>query len=262
VDGDALGVTAASDPAHGSAVINSDGTITYTPDADYHGSDSFTYAIDDGNGGTDAATVNVNVNSVNDAPEAANDTALADEDAAVTIGVLSNDSDVDGDTLTVMAVTQPASGYGSVTINADGTLTYTQIVFANGTETFTYAISDGQGGTATATVTVTVRLSAKIGIESLLDEVKSSDLSRGRKKSLVAKLSAAQQSLNKGNARAAVNQLNAFANQVRALKRNHTLAADAADLWLFEVENISAAVPRPTIGNLQMTTFTLARRVR
>src|SRR5206468_3434849 len=62
-------------------------------------------------------------------------------------GVLGNDTDPDGDTLTVTAVTQPASGHGWVTINADGALTYTQTVFVNGTETFTYAISDGHGGT-------------------------------------------------------------------------------------------------------------------
>jgi hypothetical protein len=63
VDGDLLNLTSVSDPPHGSAVVNPDGTIAYTPDADYYGSDDFTYTIGDGNVGTDTATVNVSVNS-------------------------------------------------------------------------------------------------------------------------------------------------------------------------------------------------------
>ena len=59
VDGDTLSVTSASDPANGTVVINPDGTIGYTPDADFTGTDTFTYTISDGNGGTDTATVTV-----------------------------------------------------------------------------------------------------------------------------------------------------------------------------------------------------------
>lgn len=262
VDGDSHSVTVVGTPAHGTAVLNADGTITYTPEANYHGSDSFTYAIGDGHGGTATATVNVNVNSVNDSPSAASDTALANQTAAVTISVLANDSDPDGDPLSVTAVTQPSTGHGTVTINENGTLTYTQTVFANGNETFTYTISDGQGGFATATVTVTVNLPAKVGLEMLLNQVNSSDLGRGKKNGLVAKLKAAQQSLTKGNSRAAVNQLTAFSNQVRAFKRNHTLTADVASLWLSEVENLSAALLQPAISSLSKAKISAARRIR
>jgi len=142
--------------------------------------------------------------------------------------------------LSVTAVTQPASGHGNVTINANGVLTYTQTVFATGTETFTYTISDGHRGTATATVAVTVNLPAKVGFEMLRDQIASSGISGGKQNSLIVKLNAAQQSLAKHHPNTAANQLNAFANEVRALKSDHTLPADVADLWLLEIQNLLA----------------------
>ena len=151
-DGDPLMVTAVSDPPHGSAVINLDYTITYTPDLNYNGADSFTYTLSDGTG-SDTATVSITVNPVNDPPVADDDTATTDEDYAVTINVLANDSDVDGDTLSVDSVTQASNG----TVTNNGTdVTYTPNTNFNGTDSFTYTASDGNGGTDTATVTVTV----------------------------------------------------------------------------------------------------------
>ncbi len=70
-------------PAHGVAVANPDGTITYTPALNFNGADSFTYTVSDGNGGTATATVSVTVTSVNDAPVAVNDAATTAEDTAV-----------------------------------------------------------------------------------------------------------------------------------------------------------------------------------
>jgi hypothetical protein len=154
VDGDTLVVTSVSDPAHGSTVINPDGTITYTPDGNDNGSDSFTYDISDGNGGVDSATVFVTVNAVNDSPTANDDSAETNEDTAVVITVLTNDSDTDGDTLVVASVSDPARG--AATINPDGTITYTPDDNLNGLDSFTYVISDGNGGTAAATVNLTV----------------------------------------------------------------------------------------------------------
>jgi hypothetical protein len=129
---------------------------------------------------------------------------------------------------------QPASGHGAVAINADGALTYTQIVYVNGTETFTYTISDGHGGFATATVPAT------IGIDMLLGQVRDAGLSQGYETSLTARLSAAQEALAGGDEEAAANQLEAFADEVRALKRAHILTDDVADLWLFGTDNILA----------------------
>ncbi|MHC4434392.1 MAG: cadherin-like domain-containing protein, partial [Planctomycetota bacterium] len=153
-DGDELSVTEVSDPANGTTVINPDGTITYTPDANFCGQDSFTYTIIDGNGGSDTATVTVDVACVNDAPIANDDTASTDEDVPVDIPVLDNDSDIDGDELTVSSVSDPANG--TATINEDGTVTYTPDPDYNGEDSFTYTVCDADGLCDAATVTVTI----------------------------------------------------------------------------------------------------------
>jgi large repetitive protein len=152
VDGDPLTVTAATAP-NGTVVINPDGTITYTPKANFNGTDTITYTISDGKGGTSTATVTVTVDPVNDPPVATNDVATTNEDTPVTVSVLANDTDIDGDPLTVVSATAPN---GTVVINANGTITYTPNLNFNGTDTITYQISDGKGGFSTATVTVTV----------------------------------------------------------------------------------------------------------
>jgi hypothetical protein len=151
-DGDSLAVTAVTQPAHGSTTFTSSG-VSYTPAANYNGSDSFTYTISDGNGGSATGTVNVTVTPVNDAPSATADSATTNEDAPVTVSVLTNDSDPEGDTLAVTAVTQPA--HGSTTFTASG-VTYTPAANYNGADSFTYTISDGNGGNATGTVSVTI----------------------------------------------------------------------------------------------------------
>ena len=153
-DKDTLTYTKDTNPAHGTATVNNNGTWTYTPEANYHGTDSFKVLVNDSNGGTAVSTVFITVNSVNDIPVAQNDTAATKEGKATNINVLSNDSDADGDSLTVNGVTQPV--HGTATINADGTLTYTPNSNWYGSDSFSYTISDGNGGTATATVTITV----------------------------------------------------------------------------------------------------------
>jgi Ca2+-binding RTX toxin-like protein len=154
IDEDELTVASVTQGANGSVAIEGDGTLTYTPDEDFNGTDSFTYEISDGSDGTATATVIVTVDPVNDDPEATDDTAATDEDEAVNIAVLANDTDLDGDDLTVDLVTQGANG--SVAIEPDGTVTYTPDADFNGTDSFTYEISDGNGGTRTATVNVIV----------------------------------------------------------------------------------------------------------
>jgi len=105
------------------------------------------------------------VQVISDPPVANDDTATTDEDTAVTINVLGNDTDPDGDPLSVASVTQGTNG--SVAINADDTVTYTPDADFNGTDTFTYTASDGLGGTDTATVTVTVNPVIDISIAPL-----------------------------------------------------------------------------------------------
>lgn len=158
-DGDTLTVntTPVTPPSNGTLTLRADGTYTYMPNLNYHGTDSFVYAISDGNGGTASATVTITITPVNDPPVAQADTATTSEDTPVDGStVLANDSDVEGDTLSVdtAPVTPPTNG--SVVLRADGTYTYTPKLNFNGTDSFTYRVSDGKGGTATTTVTITV----------------------------------------------------------------------------------------------------------
>jgi hypothetical protein len=154
VDGDALTVTAVTQPANGAVVINPDNTVMYTPNLNFFGTDTFTYTISDPSGATDTATVTVTVTPVNDMPDAMDDTASTVVDLPVRIAVLANDVDVDGDPLTVVSVTPPMNG--TAVINADNTVTYTPNMGFIGTDTFTYTISDPGGLMDTATVTVIV----------------------------------------------------------------------------------------------------------
>ena len=152
-NGDTLTITAVTQGAHGS-VVNNGTSVSYTPNPNFFGSDSFTYTIDDGHGATDTATVNVTVLNVEDPPTAVDDSAtIAEDSGANTINVLANDSDVDGDALAVTAVTQGA--HGSVANNGTS-VSYTPAHDFFGSDSFTYTIGDGNGGTDTATVHVTV----------------------------------------------------------------------------------------------------------
>ena len=153
-DGDPLVVLSAANGQHGSVVVNAGSTVTYTPNANFHGPDSFTYTVGDGRGGTASATVTVEIEPINDPPVAQNDSATTNSGMAVTINVQANDSDVEGGALTTSLVTTPASGVAVV--NGGGTVTYTPNAGFSGTDSFTYRVSDGALSSNTATVTITV----------------------------------------------------------------------------------------------------------
>ena len=155
-EGDPLTVTDTTEPANGSVEINGDGTVTYTPNTGFIGTDSFEYTVTDGQGNLSTATVTVTVADPADNQPAmlVDDAAETDEDTAVVIDVLGNDSDPEGDALTVTDTTEPANG--SVVINADGTVTYTPDAGFTGEDTFEYSVEDEGGNISTATVTVTV----------------------------------------------------------------------------------------------------------
>lgn len=153
-DGDPLVVQSAGPAGFGTVVRNADNTVTYTPNARFVGTDAFDYTISDGQGGFDSGRVIVTVRGPNNPPIAVDDFASTGSGAAVTISVLANDADPDGDPLSVQSVTVPAGG--SVTINPDNTLTYTPSPTFGGSDRFTYTISDGRGGQASALVVVAV----------------------------------------------------------------------------------------------------------
>ncbi|HCG9126235.1 TPA: tandem-95 repeat protein, partial [Vibrio parahaemolyticus] len=139
-------------PANGTVSVNHDGSVTYTPNDNYHGADSFTYIVTSG-GVSESTTVNVDVTPVNDAPMAKDDIATTQEDTAVTIDVLPNDSDVDGDKLSIQSASAPEA-QGKVEI-VDGKLVFTPAENFNGDAEITYTVTDGEL-TDEAKVTVTV----------------------------------------------------------------------------------------------------------
>ncbi|NET00249.1 MAG: tandem-95 repeat protein [Sphaerospermopsis sp. SIO1G1] len=153
-------VEISTSPTNGTASVDeTTGEITYTPTGDFSGNDSFTYTVQDGDGGTsNAATVNVTVTPVNDNPVANNDTATTSEGNAVVIDVLTNDTDVENniDITTVQISTSPTNGTASVD-ETTGEITYTPTGDFSGNDSFTYTVQDGDGGTSnSATVNVTV----------------------------------------------------------------------------------------------------------
>ena len=157
-DGATLSAILVSGPAHGSLTLNADGTFTYTPEGNYNGADSFTYKANDGTDDSNEVTVNLTVTPVNDAPVAVADSYSTNEDTALVVaaaaGVLANDSDVDGDPLSAVLVSGPA--HGTLTLNADGSFTYTAAANYNGADSFTYQASDGTANSGTVTVNLSV----------------------------------------------------------------------------------------------------------
>ncbi len=149
-----LNLTSFTQPTHGEITANGDGTLTYTPDENWNGTDSFNYFVRDDGGSTGTADVELTVTPVNDAPIAQDDVLATTQGVAATVDVLANDSDVDGDSITIESFTQP--GHSEVVQNGDGTLSYIPNADYVGTDSFTYTVGDGQGGSDTATVNVTI----------------------------------------------------------------------------------------------------------
>lgn len=158
-DGDTLSIDVVSEPEHGTAAISEGRTdVLYTPSAGYAGEDRFTYTVEDGNGGTDRANVVVRLAPGNQPPVAVADAAITDQGEAVTIDVLRNDSDPDGDPLEVVA---EEGLNGKTEVRSDRRVTYTPSGDFTGKDRFAYTIDDGRGGTDGATVSVTVRAPAQ-----------------------------------------------------------------------------------------------------
>jgi len=151
-DGDALSLVSVGTASSGQVEV-AGGVLVYTPTAGFIGSDSFSYTVDDGFGGQAQANVSITISEPNENPVAADDSASTVAGEAVAIDVLANDSDADGDTLSVVSFSQPGNG----SVSQDGNvLVYTPADGFTGSDSFTYGIADGRGGEAVATVAVSV----------------------------------------------------------------------------------------------------------
>jgi len=155
-----LTYTVVSGPSHG-ALSGFAPDLTYIPETNFNGSDSFTFKVNDGIVDSNEATVTITVNDMNDAPVAMDDSSyIVSEDSTLIIptiaGVLNNDSDADSDPLTAIKVTEPA--HGSVTLNSDGSFTYTPALNYHGADSFTYKANDSLTDSNTATVMIAVTM--------------------------------------------------------------------------------------------------------
>ncbi len=156
-DGDSLTIFAIGSATNGST--STDGTaITYTPSADFSGNDSFSYSVNDGFGGTASAQVTITINPVNDAPTAINDSASVGTNETLVINVLANDSDLDGNPLTLISVSSGNKGSATIT---GGSVSYTA-GSKRGNDTLSYVVSDGTT-TATASISISIGRSTSDG---------------------------------------------------------------------------------------------------
>jgi hypothetical protein len=144
-DGGALTAVLLQDVRHGLLAFNNDGSFIYTPELDYFGKDTLKYQARDPAGLTSAViSVVITITSVNDAPVAIPDTFTVKNNVILTVvapGVMTNDTDADLNNLVTVKVTDPASG--TITLNSNGSFTYTPVISYTGSVTFTYRVYDG-----------------------------------------------------------------------------------------------------------------------
>ena len=150
IDGDALSFSIASGPSHGT-LSGTAPNVTYTPSANYNGSDSFTFKVNDGKVDSGAATVSLTIAPVNDTSVADSQSVTTNEDTAR--AVVLNGSDVDGNALTYTLASNPS--HGTLTGTAPN-LTYSPAANYNGTDSFTFKVNDGAASSGVATVSITV----------------------------------------------------------------------------------------------------------
>jgi len=153
IEDDTLKIVSIYDVENGIVANTSGGEVTVSARGDFVGDVTFSYTVMDSNGATADADVTVTILPQNDPPRLTDDSRTIDEDEPVSIAVLENDTDIEGDTLTIDSTTQPENG--SVTFTADS-VTYTPTKDYYGNDTFQYTVSDGNGGTATATVSIKI----------------------------------------------------------------------------------------------------------
>jgi VCBS repeat-containing protein len=156
-DGSQLNAVLGSGPSHGTLTLNANGSFIYTPAADYDGTDSFTYRANDGTLDSNQAKVTITITATNEEPTAADDTYSTTEDTALTVatpGLLGNDTDPDHDSLNAVLVSEPS--HGTLTLNGNGSFSYTPAGNFIGSDSFKYRANDGTLSSNPATVTISV----------------------------------------------------------------------------------------------------------
>jgi VCBS repeat-containing protein len=154
VDSPTLSAVLVANATNGVVVLDSEGDFTYTPSTNFSGTDAFTYRASDGQADSTNTVVTISVAAVNDAPVAVNDIASTPQNTVVAINVITNDSDPDGNPLSVVAFTQPA--HGTVLMTGAGVIAYSPFNGYLGADSFSYTITDGLGGTNSAMLDVTI----------------------------------------------------------------------------------------------------------
>src|SRR5207247_1490797 len=153
----ALPVLVVTGPSHGALTLNANGSFTYTPAANFNGSDSFTYRANDGQADSNVATVALTINPVNDELGRASGRERAEGDTALTVtepGWRGTDTVADSSLLESIRVL--CRSHGALTLNANGSFTYTPAANFNGSDSFTYKANDGQADSNVATVALTI----------------------------------------------------------------------------------------------------------
>jgi len=163
-DGDKLDLSINSKPQNGVAEIKS-GKVLYTPNLNYNGSDSFEYTISDGKAKS-SAIVTIDIEAVNDRPVAKDDKITTKDNEKVIIDVLSNDSDVEGDALTIKLISKPAKGSAQI---EDNKIEYTPEEGSLGDIEFNYTVVDSNSAESKATVTIRVTSSSEKPNTNVLD---------------------------------------------------------------------------------------------
>lgn len=240
-----LTFTVETPPAKGTL----DGTapdVTYIPNPNFWGTDSFTFTVSDGSIVSAPATITITVNPVNDFPTATGFSETTPEDTPVTLTLLG--SDPEGDPLTFSIVGEPSNGtLGPVT---GSSVTYTPNPNFSGVDSFTFSASDGSSTSTPATVmiTVTPALDPRAAIAGLIAQVEGLSLNRGQKQSLRKKLEAADRSLVRGRRNAAIHELEAFIREVRALQRSRRLDPPTASSLIMQAQRIIEMLTEETVA--------------
>ncbi len=142
---------------NGTLILETNGSFIYVPDLDFHGIDTFRYIVNDGSLSSNIADVTITVKQINHAPVAKNDAYSVNENSTLIIsghGVLANDTDADGNTLSAVLVSTVSNGV--LGLNPNGSFTYTPNVNFHGTDSFTYKANDGISDSNMASVVITV----------------------------------------------------------------------------------------------------------